>query len=140
MQSDNSSSEAFILLGSNINPQANMPQALSLLAAAYQLGKIGKLWYSPAVGGCTGQSDFCNQGLLLQTSAGFEQLRADCKRFEHSLGRRSKQANAPRCMDIDIIFYQQQLRDASLLGYDFMQKILREFAPDCPYLRAYLDL
>ena len=130
--------EVFVLLGSNIDPDTHIIKALQALAALGEFVQLGRLWRCAAVGSCAGQDEFGNLGLLLRVGLQLLELRRQFKRLELELGRVPSVSASPRCIDIDIIFFNGQLIDGSLNHHEFMQKILAEFAPSRAWLQPHV--
>jgi 2-amino-4-hydroxy-6-hydroxymethyldihydropteridine diphosphokinase len=126
-----------LLLGSNIQPERNLPLAVrELPAAVQQLGeqltilRVSSVWESPAVG--AHGPNFLNAALLCRTSLGAEALKWQVLRpLEARLGRvRNKDKNAPRPIDVDIITVDGQLYDPLLWQYSFRAVPVAELLPD----------
>lgn len=97
---------AYILLGGN---EGNVPAQLHKAAAMLEqyAGNIKRRssLYQTAAWGNTDQPDFLNQVLIIETTLEPEALLAECLRIEKNLGRIRTIRNAPRTIDIDILFY-----------------------------------
>ena len=63
--------------------------------------------YETAPWGKTDQSDFLNQVLKVETKLRPQSLLQAILSIEESLGRKRTVRNAPRTIDIDILFYEQ---------------------------------
>ena len=83
-------------LGSNINPETNIPRAIELLGQILILESISRAWYTPPVG--TSGPNFVNAALLSYTDLPPENFKNEIIRpIESQLGRiRSQNKNAPR--------------------------------------------
>lgn len=126
-----------LLLGSNIQPERNLPLAVRELPQAVRgLGeqltilRASSVWESRAVG--SPGPNFLNAALLCQTSLGAEALKWRVLRpLEARLGRvRNKDKNAPRPIDIDIITVDGRLHDPLLWQYSFRAVPVAELLPD----------
>lgn len=99
---------AYLLLGSNIEPEANLPRALALLAAAGRVVAVSAVYRTAAVGR-TDQADFLNAAVLLETALEAGELK---KRViagvEAALGRVRDplDKNAPRTIDVDVAIWE----------------------------------
>jgi 2-amino-4-hydroxy-6-hydroxymethyldihydropteridine diphosphokinase len=106
--------QACLLLGSNIQPERNLPQAVHLLGQDLLILQVSSVWETPAVGS-TGP-DFLNAALLAGTSLDEKNLKDQILRpLEARLGRiRSADKNAPRTIDLDLIIFDGRLLDPTL--------------------------
>ena len=122
--------QACLLLGSNVNPEKNLPEALRLLQGRMVLKKSSSVWKSPAVG--SSGPDFLNAALLMETGFSANQLKEEIIRpLEAELGRvRTEDKNAPRTIDIDLIIYDRQLIDISLWQMAHIAVPVAELLPD----------
>ncbi len=96
-----------IALGSNIDPEDNLPRGLEALAGhpGLDLSHASKTYASPAEGP-PGQPDFHNAVALVTTDLGPLELRAELRAIEAGLGRRrTDDKYAARPLDLDIVFY-----------------------------------
>jgi 2-amino-4-hydroxy-6-hydroxymethyldihydropteridine diphosphokinase len=99
-------SPVFITLGSNIEPEKNLPRAVRRLAERFTLRAVSRV-YRTAPLGSTAQADFLNAAVLIETNLPPLVLKYDVLRpLEASLGRvRGADKNAPRTIDLDIALY-----------------------------------
>ncbi len=102
----------YLLLGSNMgNSKA------SLLKAVVQIEKqIGAIirqsgLYSTAAWGNTKQPDFLNQVIIVETKLSAPQTMQTILSIEKKMGRIRTVKNAPRVIDIDILFFNKQIID-----------------------------
>lgn len=108
--------KVYLLLGSNIGDAQK-----HLSAARKQIGKnIGTISrassvYSTAAWGNTAQPDFLNQVLVVETSLSAEQTMHTILATEAKMGRIRTEKNAPRVIDIDILFYNKDIIQTALL-------------------------
>ena len=104
---------AYLLTGSNLNqPQQQLEQA----AAAIKLKRLGKIaaassLYQTEAWGRHNQPDFLNQVLRLETKLTAPELLKALLQIEEDMGRRRTQKNDPRIIDIDILFYDEEVID-----------------------------
>lgn len=100
----------YLLLGSNIG---NSQQQLS--AAIKQIDKkIGKVirrskLYVTAAWGNTNQPDFLNQVVQVQTNLSAKEALESILQIEEKMGRVRTVKNAPRIIDIDILFFNREI-------------------------------
>ncbi len=96
---------AFIGLGSNIEPEANIRGALRLLAATCRLKAVSTIYRTPGQGP-EPQPDYLNGVVEIETSLAPTALEARLDEIEHSLGRlRTAEKSAPRTIDLDLLVY-----------------------------------
>ena len=99
----------YLGLGSNMgNRQANLDRALEILSQRVRLGQVSSIYDTEPMGN-TNQPRFLN--LACQVSTGLEpaELLALAKAIEQKLGRAPGTSNGPRPIDIDILFYGDQV-------------------------------
>lgn len=92
-----------LLLGTNVDREANLARAEALLARRFPVLARSRVYEGPAVGDPAGPS-FLNRALVVRAALGPGALRAELRAAEGALGRRrTKDRNAPRTIDIDIL-------------------------------------
>ena len=99
----------YLGLGSNLgNRQDNLDRALDFLSQRLRIAKVSSVYDTEPVGN-TNQPRFLN--LVCQVSTGLEPmaLLTLVKGIERKLGRLPQTSNAPRPIDIDILFYDDQV-------------------------------
>ena len=100
----------YLLLGSNQNsPNKQLATACSYINK--HIGKI-KRWsgiYQTAAWGNTNQPDFLNQVVIVETMLMPEQTMQTILFIEKKMGRVRTKKNAPRIIDIDILFYNKHV-------------------------------
>ena len=93
---------AFISLGSNIDPESNLPQAVTRLGVIGRVLRVSAAYVNPAVGPRT-QADFVNAAALVETSLSPIEIRTRLRQIESELGRvRDKDKYSPRTIDLDL--------------------------------------
>jgi 2-amino-4-hydroxy-6-hydroxymethyldihydropteridine diphosphokinase len=100
----------YLLLGSNMgNSNEQILLAQKEIKAA--IGKIIALssLYSTAAWGNTAQPDFLNQILIVQTNFTASKLLQAVLTIEKKMGRVRTIKNAPRIIDIDILFFNSDI-------------------------------
>jgi 2-amino-4-hydroxy-6-hydroxymethyldihydropteridine diphosphokinase len=119
-----------LLLGSNIQPERNLPLAVQQLGEILTVLRASSVWESPAVG--ARGPNFLNAALLCLTSFSPEALKWQVLRpLEARLGRvRNKDKNAPRPIDFDIITVDGQLYDPLVWQYSFRAVPVAELLPE----------
>ena len=131
--------DAFIAVGSNINPQDNIHRALTMLSKQLSIAAISN-FYKTAAAGTSGQPDYLNGIVKIKTAHKPREIKFDILRqIEARLGRvRSADKFAPRTVDLDLILYAASvidepdlhLPDPSIHAYPFVAVPLLELAPD----------
>jgi 2-amino-4-hydroxy-6-hydroxymethyldihydropteridine diphosphokinase len=96
----------YIGIGSNIDPESNIPAALRMLGEAVKIVRISTFYRTPSLGS-PGSPEFYNGVVAVETSIAPRELKfAVLRRIEESLGRvRGPDKFAPRPIDLDIIVY-----------------------------------
>jgi 2-amino-4-hydroxy-6-hydroxymethyldihydropteridine diphosphokinase len=130
--------DAYLSLGSNIDPELNLPAAVRELARFGRVVAVSSVWESPPEGFAE-QPYFLNAALLLETPLSAAELKERAiAGIEAQLGRtRSANRNAPRTIDIDIMLFnhdrltlgRRTIPDAEVLERPFVAIPLAEIAP-----------
>lgn len=100
--------EAYLNIGSNIDPEWNLREAIRLLREHGQVKAVSRAWQSHAFG--SNGPDFLNASILYQTLLEASDLKEQIIRpIESTLGRvRGLDKFAPRTIDIDIILFDDE--------------------------------
>jgi 2-amino-4-hydroxy-6-hydroxymethyldihydropteridine diphosphokinase len=103
---------AYLILGSNINPQVNIP------------------WKTRAVGAQA--DDFLNTAVEIETSLDMHMLKEKCLcHIEEIMGRiRQRDKNAPRTIDIDIVVFNYKILDLEIFSREHLALPLSQVNPD----------
>lgn len=97
--------KVILALGSNMGDRrSNLTLALSHISEFAEILRKSFIYETPPLG-FEKQGYFLNAALLVQTSLLPDDLLFQCKRIEKILGRAKSFKDAPRPLDIDIIFY-----------------------------------
>jgi len=93
-----------LALGSNIEPEANLPRAVAELAGALSIDGVSRVYETDPVD-APGTPRFLNAAVAVRWDGTPHRLRAEVLRsIESRMGRvRSGDANAPRTIDIDLV-------------------------------------
>jgi 2-amino-4-hydroxy-6-hydroxymethyldihydropteridine diphosphokinase len=128
--SENKARQVYIGLGSNISPEINIPRALDLLQEHVSLDALSSIWETPPVG--SHGPNFLNAVALISTPLQADQLRSTVLRtIESRLGRiRTRDQNAPRTIDLDILIYGGQVLDENIWAQAHLALPLSELLPD----------
>jgi len=130
---------AYLSLGSNVEPEHNLPAAVARLARFGHVRAVSTVWESAPVG-LVDQPNFLNAAVLLETEFSAQALREQAiAEIEAALGRvRTENKNAPRTIDIDIMLFnrdvlqvgRRHIPDPEILERPFVAIPLAEIAPD----------
>ena len=130
---------ALLSLGSNIEPEKNLPAAVRGLERYGRVLRVSGVWQSPPMGN-PAQADYLNAALWLETGLSAEELKKKAiAAVETALGRlRGADPNAPRTIDIDIMLCDRErlrvgrrvIPDPELLERPFVAIPLAQIAPD----------
>ncbi|HEY5993123.1 MAG TPA: 2-amino-4-hydroxy-6-hydroxymethyldihydropteridine diphosphokinase [Gallionellaceae bacterium] len=130
---------AYIAIGSNIEPDANVRRAIQSLAQQVQLVGISKVYRTVALNRPE-QEPYYNCVVAIETGLPpLELKRGLLRAIENSLGRvRSADKFAPRTIDLDLIVYGDgvldeaglKLPDPEIMERPFLAIPLFELAPD----------
>ena len=121
--------EVVIGLGSNIDPEANLEQAVQELKSRFKVSKRSQ-WTRTKPIGIQDQPDFYNGALLMETELEQQSLKKELKRIEDILGRdRSLPKFGPRTIDLDILIWNKKVVDEDYYERDFLRKGVKEIIP-----------
>jgi 2-amino-4-hydroxy-6-hydroxymethyldihydropteridine diphosphokinase len=122
--------DVIVGLGSNIEPEYNLPEALRRLAGLVKIEAVSSLWETAAVG--SDGPAFLNAAALLITPYDAIYLKENVLWVvETSLGRvRTADKNAPRTIDLDILVFNQEVIDKAIFHLDHLILPLAELVPD----------
>lgn len=117
-------------MGSNIEPQQNIPAAISLLKVRTRLVKLSSIWITPSVG--SPGPDFQNVAALIVISMDAASLKQKVLReIERELGRtRCDEKNAPRSVDLDIILFDGVVMDPDVWKQAHVALPVSELCPE----------
>jgi 2-amino-4-hydroxy-6-hydroxymethyldihydropteridine diphosphokinase len=131
--------DAIVGLGSNLQPERNLPEVVRELAAAVRVLAVSSAWSTVPVGPA-GQLPFVNAAVLLRTDLPPDRLKHERLRdIERRLGRvRSPDRFAPRPIDLDLLAFgdgttivdQRPVPDPDLLDHAHLALPASEVAPD----------
>ncbi|HUV45489.1 MAG TPA: 2-amino-4-hydroxy-6-hydroxymethyldihydropteridine diphosphokinase [Dehalococcoidia bacterium] len=100
---------AYLCLGSNLGDrEKNLTRALSLLSQEVKLEKVSSI-YETAPVGYKEQPLFLNMVCQGATNLNPQELLSLAKAIESRMGRAPSFPNAPRLIDIDILFYDNKI-------------------------------
>jgi len=119
---------ALIAIGSNIDPELNVPLALGHLAAKLPVDAVSHFYWSAPIGVDT-QPKFLNGACLVRTDQSPRELKFNVlRKIEDKLGRvRSADKFAPREIDLDIALFDELQVDGDGLHIPDPEIALRPF-------------
>lgn len=133
---------AFIALGSNLgDSRALLDEAVRKLNAAETIWvKKQSDWIVTAPYGVTDQPDFLNGAIEVETLLTAHELLGEMQKIEQEAGRERKVHWGPRTLDLDLLFYDDEIigSDALAVPHPKIEKrdfVLRPMAQIAPYFR-----
>jgi 2-amino-4-hydroxy-6-hydroxymethyldihydropteridine diphosphokinase len=122
--------EAYLNIGSNIEPELNLPQAVRLLREHGEVKAISNAWQSHAFG--SSGPDFLNTCVLFLTHLTPRELKEQVIHpIEARLGRvRGADKFAPRTIDIDIVLFDDEPFGWEFWSNAFVVVPLADLLPD----------
>lgn len=133
-----------LALGTNMGVRIrSLQQAVQGLSAFVQGITLSSIYETPPAY-VTDQPYFYNMALTGRTELGPEPLLETIKKLEYDIGRRQTLRYGPRVIDIDILFYDQQIVDlpslviphALMHEREFVLRPLNDVAPDWQHPRT----
>lgn len=120
----------YLSLGSNIEPGANLAEAISRLRAIGEIQEISSVWESHAVG--SAGPNFLNVCVSLRADLQEDALKKTVLLpIEQAMGRvRSHDKNAPRPIDIDVLMQDRRPLNLQRWNYAFVILPMSELLPD----------
>ncbi len=128
----------YLALGSNMgNRLSTLKAAINNLTPQMAVKNKSSVYETPPWG-FTEQAPFLNQVVMVHTYLKAQALLSHLKRLEVALGRVPNFHNGPRLIDIDILFFDEQIIDTHTLAIPhprlqeraFVLVPLAEIAPD----------
>jgi 2-amino-4-hydroxy-6-hydroxymethyldihydropteridine diphosphokinase len=120
--------KVYLLLGSNQEePQKQLAIARRLIQK--DLGRIDRMSsiYQTAAWGKRNQPDFLNQVLVINTESTAEETMQKILSIEEKMGRKRTVRNAPRIIDIDILFFNKLIANLPHLQIPHPRMAQRRF-------------
>lgn len=132
--------EAYLNIGSNIEPERHLRQAIRLLREHGEVKAISNAWQSHAFG--SNGPDFLNACVLFLTPLDAHALKEQIIRpIEARLGRvRGGDKFAPRTIDIDIILFDEEPFGWEFWSNAFVVVPLADLLPDFHHPQNYEKL
>jgi 2-amino-4-hydroxy-6-hydroxymethyldihydropteridine diphosphokinase len=105
----------YLSLGTNLgNRAANLKRAIASLPPQMTVRAKSNVYETPPWGH-TEQEHFLNQAVKVTTYLEPEKLIKHIKRLEVAMGRKASFRHGPRLIDIDILFYDDEILETPLL-------------------------
>ena len=115
-------------IGSNINPQENIANALNILRKENNVIGVSTFIKTSPIG-IADQPDFLNGAVKITTDNNVEDYKDYLKEVEDRLMRdRSAQKYGPRSIDLDIVVWDGEILDKDYYRRDFLKKVVDEIA------------
>ena len=139
--------QVYLILGSNIEKERNLPTAVSLLRDMVEVVAVSSVYETIPVG-LQEQPNFWNTAVHIQTPLTATQLKKNVlATIEKKLKRvRVADKNAPRTIDLDIVLFNEavfdydggdgnrrHIPDPDLLKFAHVAVPIAELAPDMPH-------
>lgn len=130
--------QAFLALGSNIEPETYLPLAIAKLEIMGRRQAVSTVYQNPALGP-EPRPDFLNAAVLVESDLPPLEIRRILRDIEAELGRvRSADKYAPRTIDLDLCLLgdtilntpELTLPDPDLLTRAFLAITMAELSPD----------
>ena len=120
----------YLNLGSNLEPEENIPLAIKLLKEVGEISAVSSVWETESVGYAA--PNFLNVCVLLRTPFDAEQVKHKINRpIEAQMGRvRGENKNAPRPIDIDIVLFDETPHNVQTWEQAFVVVPLAELVPE----------
>jgi 2-amino-4-hydroxy-6-hydroxymethyldihydropteridine diphosphokinase len=121
---------ATILLGSNINPEENINEAILRIMQECEWLQSSQIWETEAIG--SDGPDFLNTAIVIETPLLKNELKYNVlRKIEKELGReREGNKYAPRTIDLDIILFDDKVIDQDLWQRSFIASPISDIYPD----------
>src|ERR1043165_3553545 len=109
-------STAYLLIGGNLGTRKeNLSRAIELINEQCGIVTKSSSIYETAAWGITDQPSFLNQALEISTTINAKHLLRKSLKIEKIMGRVRKDNFGPRTIDIDILFYENEIHDLRFL-------------------------
>ena len=97
---------AYIAVGSNIDVEAHVPEALHKLSAYMEVDAVSSHYRTAPMGGRVGDADYLNGVWCLRAEGSPGEIREFCRSLEYEAGRtRGQDRYSPRTLDLDLLLW-----------------------------------
>ncbi len=100
--------DAYISIGSNINPKENIKKCLDILKSEFEVIATSPM-YETKPYGYENQSNFINLAVKIKTEISPYELLKALQQIENKLGRKREFRFSPRTIDLDILLYGSEV-------------------------------
>ena len=108
-------------IGSNIQAEENIPRSLQILEHDVKVLQVSEMIKTKPIG-ITDQSDFTNGAVKIETNWSQKELNRYLKHVEDRMGRdRSQLKFGPRCIDLDIMIWNNKVVDPDYYTRNFLR-------------------
>ncbi len=131
-----------VALGSNLgNRRLFLRSGVESLKTVLSVVRISSVYETEPVDAPRGSPWFLNMAVAGHTAQGPEELLENLLEIESSLGRRRSVRNAPRPIDLDLLFHSAHLRRSARLTLPHPRYRVREFVtrPLCELRLGWQD-
>ncbi|HKJ42896.1 MAG TPA: 2-amino-4-hydroxy-6-hydroxymethyldihydropteridine diphosphokinase [Sunxiuqinia sp.] len=113
-------------IGSNIHAEENITRSLQILGKDVHILQVSEMVKTKPIG-ITNQAEFTNGAVKIKTGWTQEQLNNYLKEVEDRMGRdRSEKKFGPRCIDLDIMIWNDKIVDQDFFTRDFLRNSAAE--------------
>lgn len=113
-------------IGSNIEAVTNIPKMLEILKTKVMVLKVSEFLITKPIG-IADQPDFTNGAVKIKTELNQKKLNKLLKAIEDEMGRdRTNPKFGPRCIDLDIVAWNDEIVDEDYFTRDFLKKSVDE--------------
>lgn len=118
--------EVIIGIGSNIDAEINISIMMEILKKKVEVVKISEMIKTKPIG-IANQPDFTNGAIKIKTVFDLDELTKLLKSIEDEMGRdRFAPKFGPRCIDLDIVVWNDNVIDKDYYTRDFLKKCVDE--------------
>jgi 2-amino-4-hydroxy-6-hydroxymethyldihydropteridine diphosphokinase len=119
---------AIIGIGSNIEPEKNIREAVKLLENSVTVVKLSEIVRTTPIG-ITDQPDFLNGAVKIITNFSLSELWIILKKTEDQLGRdRTQPKYGPRTIDLDLVVWNSEITDPDYYTRSFLRQLVDELS------------
>lgn len=113
-------------IGSNIKAKENISHALQLLSIDLKIIQVSEMVQTKPIG-ISSQNNFTNGAIKIETNWTQDELNSYLKKTEDQMGRdRSQPKYGPRCIDFDILIWNDKIMDQDYYTRDFLRQSATE--------------